>query len=189
MSGRYKIWSRTWARGFAKLTHLQNVDKDEEILRGASRAASFSPEALYEMDAEHPKDVKLGDSFDTMIHHVASEPFKNVLDAALGSSKVEFLPVKIQNHKKRFADGRFYVVNPLDVIDAIDPVASMATFNKLDPSQIFNMKRAVLKALPADVVVFRPASLTNRIFVREDVAEQLEALKNVVFEDPDEFKG
>lgn len=189
MSSRFKIWARTWAKGFAKLTHLQNVDTDEEILKGKSRASGFPADAMYEMDPEFPKDLKLGDSFDTMIHHVCSEAFKNVLEGALGSSKVEFLPVKIQNHKKRFADGSFFVVNPLDVLDVLDPIASEAKFNQVDPTQIFSVKRAVLKPVPPDIVVFRPANLSNRIFVREDVAEQLEALKNVVFEDPDEFRG
>lgn len=187
----YRIWHSRYQEGFCALGALLHVAKDEEILRGMPRAAGFPADAYYEMRADFPRDIQVPDNVYTMIHQVVSTRLWQVLEPSLGRSRVEALPVKIKNHKGRLAKGEFFVLNPIDVIDCIDLGASGAVFNLLDPTQIMQVDRLVLRPLPNDVALFRPQGWTRLLLIREDLAGKLLAagLTGLVFLDPSRFEG
>ena len=87
--------------------------------------------------------------------------------------------------------GAYFVMNPIDVIDAIDAAASGGASNPLSPSQLYRVDKLVLRTLPADCVMFRPASMSQLILVRADVADRLRAagLSGLSFREPESFKG
>lgn len=187
----YVVWHSMYQDGLCALGALEGVPRDEEILKGISRAEGFPEDAWYEMRADFPKDVQIPDNVYSMIHHVVSERLRKVLEPALGASRVELLPVKIKNHKGRFAPGSFFVMNPLDVIDCIDVAASGGVHNDLDPTQLVSVQQLVLKELPGEPAMFRPVGWTRLILVRSDVVDRLQEadLEGLVFWELDEFRG
>lgn len=187
----YLIWHKTYKDKFCALGALEGVPADEEILRGVSRARDFPGEAYYEMRPDYPKNIKVPDNVYARIHHVVSDRLRTALEPELGASCVEFLPVKIRNHKGRFVAGEYFVMNPLDVIDAVDAEASGGEYNRLDPSQLMSVQSFVLKALPDQPPMFRPANWTRLIVVREDVVAKLRDadLTGLSFWELEEFTG
>lgn len=187
----YLIWHNMYEDKFCALGALEGVPADEQIRRGVSRLEGFPGDAFYEMRADYPKNIKVPDNVYTMIHHVVSGRLRAALEPELGTSRVEFLPVKIKNHKGRFTPGEYFVMNPLDVIDAIDAEASGGKYNLLAPTQLMSVKQFVMKSLPDKPVMFRPANWTQIIVIRADVVERLQDanLTGLVFWELEEFKG
>ncbi len=188
---KYFVWDSRYQDGLCALGALENVPKDEQILKGKPRAVGFPPDASYSMRADFPKDVEVPDNVYAAIHYVVSARLRGVLEPMLGSSHVEFLPVTIKNHKGRVVEGEYFVLNPTDVLDAIDVAASSGKLNDLDPTQLCMTRRLVIKPLPDDVTMFRPHNWARLLLVREDLVEKLKAsgLKGLVLRDPDKFKG
>jgi hypothetical protein len=187
----YRIWHTMFQGEFCALGPLEGVLADEEILRGMSRADGFPGDAFYEMRADYPKNIKIPDNLYTAIHHVVSARMRAALEPELNGSNVEFLPVRVKNHKGRFDPGEFFIVNALDVIDAIDVDASGGDLNPLAPTQLMSVDQVVMKPLPGQPALFRPANWTRLIFVRADIVEKLESagLTGLSFWELDEFTG
>ncbi len=184
------VWTNAYQEGFCALGALEGVDADEEILRGSSRAADFPSGAFYQMRDEYA-DTRVADSAYAAIHYVVSERLRQVLEPELGKSRVELLPVRIKDQRGTVVDGSWFVMNPLDVVDCIDTQASNAKFNANDPTQILRVKKLVLKPAPDELALFRPAHWTRLMFIRDDLAQKLEAagLTGLHFWETDEFKG
>jgi hypothetical protein len=187
----YSVWKNEYQDDFCALGALEDVPSDEEILAGGSRSSGFPTGAYYQMRDDFPDNVRVPDNVYTMIHFVVSDRLRQALTPLLGPSRVEMLPVKIKDHQGRFVDGKFFVMNPLDVVDCIDTTASMAKFNALDPTEISRVKRLVLKPISEELTLFRPRHWTRLLFVRDDIAQKLEAagLTGLSFREMDEFRG
>ncbi len=185
------VWRNRYREGFCALGALENVPRDEEILKGASRAGDFPSAASYAMRADFPKDTKVADNAYTMIHHVVSAPLRALLEPELGKSRVEFLPVRIRDHAGRAVEGAHFVLNPLDVLDAIDVEASNVDYNDLDPTQLCMCEQLVLKPLPDEVTMFRPHNWTRIILVREEIADKLKeaGLSGLAFTSAEDYSG
>ena len=97
----------------------------------------------------------------------------------------------MKNHKGRFVQGGYFVMNSLDVIDAIDVGASAGEFNPIAPTQLMSVEQIVLKVLPDRPVMFRPANWTRLIIVRRDVAEKLLAagMTGLIFTELEDYMG
>lgn len=190
---RYLVLKNDYQEGHCVLGALQNVPRDEDILAGLPRSDGFPDDAYYEMSHELPKDIQVPDSACAMIHFVVSPRLAQALadDPGLGASRIEFLPVKIKNHKGRFVRGIFFVLNPLDIVDAIDIAASGARFNLIEPTEIATVDRLVLRDLADPPAVFRPLHFRRLVLVREDVAGRLLAagLTGLQFAPPERFRG
>ncbi len=187
----YLVWRALFQDKFCALGALHGVPSDEEIFSGISRADAFPEDAYYEMLADHPKGIAVPDYVYSMIHYVVSRRLRDALEPELGASRVEFLPVKIKNHKGRFVQGDYFVMNSLDVIDAIDVGASAGEFNPIAPTQLMSVEQIVLKVLPDRPVMFRPANWTRLIIVRRDVAEKLLAagMTGLIFTELEDYMG
>ncbi len=187
----YCVWRNHYQDGFCALGALEGVADDHEILAGTSRLNGFPANAFYQMRDDFPDATTIPDNVYTMIHHVVSDRLRELLTPELGTSRVEMLPVKIKSHGGAFASGKYFVMNALDVVDCIDLDASKAKLNSNDPSQILRVKKLVLKAISGEPAMFRPQSWTRLIFVRDDLAQKLEAagLTGLAFFETDEFKG
>ncbi len=126
-----------------------------------------------------------------MIHHVVSAPLRALLEPELGKSRVEFLPVRIRDHKGRAVEGEHFVLNPLDVLDAIDVEASNVDYHDFDPTQLIMCEQLVIKPLPDDVMMFRPHNWTRLILVREEIADKLKesGLSGLSFTAAEDYAG
>lgn len=189
----YLIWETSVEPGVTGLYYLENVDDAFEINEGISRAKGFPDDALFRMNPNHPKDVKLADQlFNYESHMVVHKKIATFLEA-FPLKEVELLPVSILNHKGRVASKDYFIVHPLKVQECVNKDKSNIVWNPLDPDDIAAVFSLVVdfKSVDKSYPIFRPRHLLPRIMVREDLARALqkEAFSGIEFIPPEEFSG
>jgi hypothetical protein len=193
MSSGFLVWRPgTMQDGICKLNGLSGVDDDFEIDDGVSRIQGWPSDAAAAMDPDFPKDIGLADSLYGASFLVVSSKAKAFLDGE-NIGKVEFLPMKIINHKGRVASGDYFVVNPLQIIDCIDQAASVVELDSIDKGMISTCDKLVLResVIPRELKVFRAAFWSGLILIRRETAGRIEAagLTGMSFIEPDEYTG
>lgn len=192
MSNGFVIWESESGSKFCVADALKNVPDEYEIKRGISRAKGFPKDARFEMDKRFPKQVALPDSLSNLEGMVVvSTRLKEFIEARSPRS-VEYLPVALINHKKRDCGQQYHIVNPLAIVDCIDQDDSEIEFNEIDPTLIATVDLLVFKqkAIPKDLLLFRPKYLENAVVVRRDLAEAIKGGKftGVSFTEIDEYE-
>lgn len=173
----FVVWEWVAAPGCCSLTNIQNVDRAYELGRGVARSDDFPDDAEFNMDPQHPRSVKLPDQAtnleDLLVVSGRVKGFVETLDL----EDVEFLPVRIINHKGRLASDDYWIVNPLTVVDCIDTDASDIEWNKIEPDRISFCDELVLRddEIPEELRIFRPKHLEDVVLVHEEVGEALAA--------------
>lgn len=187
----FVVWDALAGQTFASLEGLENVAKVFELQRGVSRAKGFPDDATFRMNRRYPKRVQVADcmvNFEKVT--VASKRVCDLL-ASKGAENVEYLPVTILNHKGRVASSDHVIVNPLKVVDCIDRSRSNLSWNEIDSDYIDFLEALVLdpRVLDPGDVLFRAKHLAAVVFLRKDVAEELDAqgLTGAQFIPVDEF--
>lgn len=173
---KYKVFESDSRDGFAVLKYLENVENSYDIKKGKPFTGILPSDACFRMNEEYPKDIKVPDCFgnlDSMI--VISKRLVETI-AAYTDNMVEFLPVKIYNHKGRETKEPFFILNPLTVVDCIDKEKSDISWNCIDPERISSCMELVLidDALTNAPPLIRLKYATRVILIREDLAEILE---------------
>jgi hypothetical protein len=144
------------------------------------------------MDDDFPDDVALTDSLYGTIERVISPRAKAVLDAAKVGD-VEYLPVKIVNHKGRLAASDYLIVNPPSVVECVDIEASEVKWNRLQKDLIRSCERLVIDdtKVPRRVQLFRPKHVPFLLVVRRALAERMtgSGLSGMAFRELSDFDG
>lgn len=174
-------WSCSVPKGLAGFTTLKGIDSQWAVDISAGRVLREefpSDDAYFEMNPERPKEVKLGEqhyNFERMVV-IGARLSQFVRD--LNEPSVHLLAVKILDHKGRVASRDFNIVHTAQVIDCLDPKASKAVWNPIDPSLMMSWGNLKLKAGKHDFPkLFRVKQIPSFTFVREDVAQAIEALE------------
>jgi hypothetical protein len=189
----FLVWRPgTMKDGICQLRDVQGVEDSFEIDEGVSRLDGWPAGAFAAMDPDFPKDIGLADSLYGAGFVVVSGNARRLLDAQ-GVNHVEFLPIRIVNHKGRKASDDYFIVNPLDVCDCIDLDASGVKWNAIDPESLSGCKKLVLRegVIPPEYKLFRLGSWKNVIVIRRGLADRmLEAkLSGLMFIEPHEYTG
>jgi hypothetical protein len=192
MSG-YLVWRPgTMKDGICKLKGLTGVPKSFQINSGVPRLQGWPAEAAAAMDPNFPKDLGLADSLDGANFLVISGKAKQLIEQET-AGKIEFLPVKIINHKGRVASEDYFVVNPLDVVDCIDKDASSVDLDTLNKDMIDGCAQLVLKenVIPQESKIFRTKFWSGRILIRRELAQKMQkaGLTCMNFIEPAEYTG
>jgi hypothetical protein len=129
------------------------------------------------MNPERPKDVKLGDQHSNREQMIVIGSRLSEFVRTLGETSVELLPVKILDHKGRVASEDFNIVHTTHVVDCLDTAASGAVWNPIDPEQMVSWDTLKLRSGDHNFPgIFRVKHIPSFTFVRQDVAEAIEAL-------------
>jgi hypothetical protein len=128
------------------------------------------------MNPEFKSAIKLADSLhntDSLI--VASKRLVEFLQSQ-NVVNVEYLKVKIMNHKKRIASDEYYIVHQVGTIDCIDLKKSRVDWNLIDSNQISEVVKLVLDESKIDpkVMLFRATHLPWVIMVKKDLAMKID---------------
>ena len=171
---KYVVWeTRTVPHGFV-LDELEGVDFDVELRMGVPCSESFPSKAVFKVDKDFPNNTKLADTFyNTQRLIIASEKLKDFI-AARNPPEVEFLPFTILDHKSRPA-GKYFIVHPINPIDALDPKESGATWSKNNKERIDDITTLVLdrdKIDPARLL-FKLRYFQKCVLVRKDLADAI----------------
>ncbi len=178
--------------GICKLKDLTGVPKSHQIDDGVPRATGWPDEAQARMDPDFPKDIGLADNLYGATFLVVSGKLKAFLEPE-NAGNIEFLPMKIMNHKGRVASEDYFVVNPLDIVDCIDKDASMVELDTLHKDMISTCAMLVLKEdqIPKKLKVFRGKFWSGLIIIRRELAQKMESagLTCLNFIEPEEYNG
>ena len=171
----YVVYGTTARGGFANVLPVDGFDDDYRLSVGEPLADEWPDDAVFQMNPAHPRNVKLADAVSSLGgtgFPVISPALRAVIEAA-EPPDMEYLPVKILNHKGRVAADDYVIANSFHVVDCLDYDAMGITWNALDPTQIHVCERLAVDAarLPDAPSVLRPRSLTTRVLVRRDVAD------------------
>jgi hypothetical protein len=127
------------------------------------------------MDPEFPDDLKLGDSIKNSGGYlVISKRLKEALEPAVADA-VEYLPVRIINHKGRLASAAYFIANPLAIYDAIDLEKSTVKWNHINTDAITSISKLVLdgERLPRETSMFRLKAFERRVVLSRALADSL----------------
>lgn len=191
MSADHVIWRSVAGTKYCALGPLAGVPKQFQINQGISRADGFPKDARFEMNKRFPKQVALPDSaLNAGGLVVVSGRLKDFIEAR-SPRDIEYLPVSIINHKGRNAGVPYWVLSPLAIVDCIDQGASDLMWNAIDPKSISAANKLVLdvKAIPADLLLFRMKFFEDLVVLRKDVADAIvaEGFTGVHFVRVDQF--
>jgi len=188
----FLLWRNETRDGFCTI-RTPSVERIWELVQGIPRAQDFPDGMECRMDPQRPKDVGLADNVRGAVFPVISGRLKQALEPATEKNRVEYIPVRIINHKKRLASDDYFVLNPLDVLDCIDMDASGVEWNKISPTTISYCKGLVLKqeAIPAGFALFRLKYWPNNIVISGDLVANLRQLEltGLVFRNATGYDG
>lgn len=189
----FVIWDSAYSEGFCVIENPEGFEDEFLLSEGVPLVEQWPARVVCRMDSEFPKDIQLPDNLFGAGYPVISQRLKGRLTSLAATSKIEFLPVVILNHKGRVASKDYFLFNPLGAIDCIDTEKSGVVWNSINPESISRVKQLVLKkdAVPAQVGVFRPEHLTRKILLRRSLYEGLavDGVTGLMFAELAKFRG
>lgn len=171
------LWRNATQDGYCTIK-TPSMERVWELTQGISRIEEFPDGIECRMNPQRPKDVGLADNIRGAVFPVISGRLRRALEPEITQNRVEYIPVRIINHKKRLASDDYFVLNPLDVIDCIDKEASAVEWNAISPGSISYCKGLILKenAIPAGFRLFRLMYWPNNIMIDGDLVASLKTM-------------
>jgi hypothetical protein len=177
MTSNFVIWKYRALDGACVLQDLRGLDQTFRLNNGTSLQQGFPGDVSLHMNPDFPNDLLLTDNLlnsDMII--VASAKLKALIDSRQ-PAKVEYLPVRIIDHKERVASADYFIVHPVDPVECIDENQSEYKTKRNDPGSIRSISRLVLDEtrIPADRSLFRLKRFWDITLVRRDLADAISA--------------
>ncbi len=189
----YVLAKNTPGPGVCRLGALQGIKDTFELLRGISRAEDFPSDAYFVMDPNFVEDLLLEDFlWNSNGVLVVSERARELL-AAHVEEELEFLPVKIINHKGREEGAPYFLANVLNYQDCIDESESKVRVNKINPARFSSIHKLVVdeEKLEGAPQLFRLKKYPPLALFRRTLAQTVsdKGLTGLLFVETDEWKG
>ena len=177
MKDNFLIWKYKSVDGACVLKDLRGLEKTFRLNNGTPLAAGFPGDVAFHMHPDFPTDLLLVDNLlnsDMVI--VASKRLQDCVRAQ-SPSEVEYLPVKIIDHKGRIASKDYAIIHPVRPVDCIDKQHSVFETNPIDPDDIETLEKLVIDEakIPADRRLFRMQGFWGMTLVRNALAAAIAA--------------
>jgi hypothetical protein len=176
MSGDFLIWSDKAERGAAVLRDFRGFE-DTHSFRGSKPLADvFPPDAAFHMDPEAPHDLVLPDNVrNTALVTLVSRRLREAM-TDFGVKDIEYLPVKVFNHKNRLASDSHVIARTLDLVDAIDRDKSVFEPHPFLEGRLDAVDRLVVDParVPKHKSVFRLDGYPDLLLVTPAIAQALD---------------
>jgi hypothetical protein len=175
----------------ARFLDVLNYEDSFELREGTSLAQQFPADAAYRMRDDFPDNIQLHEvlyTLDSLL--VVSEKVKAFLEAER-VQHVEYLPVKVLNHKDRAVKERYFIVNMLPLVDCIDTSRTKFTPNLLDPEQFDNISNLTVdeKRIPANFQVLRLKHLPGAMLINRTLAEKSAGFRGFKTSEVSEYRA
>ncbi len=173
----FGVWLYQPVGKVCMLDGIENVPQRFDLKRGVPFKDAFPTTARFQMSDDHKRNGELSDD-------LPNTDFLKVCSAGLVDflrqkdlKNVEYLPVKILNHKGKLASKDYFIVHPIVPQNALDAAASEPSFNDFDPAEIDSVERLVLdrKKLDPKVRLFRLKAFFNPVLIDKKLAEEIKA--------------
>lgn len=177
MIENYVIWQYKTVAGACGLQDITGFEKTNLLSGSHPIATEFPEDVALHMHKDFVDDLLLTDNvlnLDRLI--IASARLKSALEAQQ-ISHVEYLPVRIIDHRGRVASKDYFIVHPINHVARIDEQASDFKMSMIKKDRIQSFKRLVLdkSSIPDDRKIFNLHNFTKATFVRRDLANALSA--------------
>jgi len=166
LDARYFAWNDySTKRGLAYITHIDGFTTSNSLTRDLILGKPLT--RIPKLTAIDYKPGRYTDRLSAYHGILVSPALRKVLRAERSAS-LQFLPLRIRGVPKL----EYFVVNVLDVIDAVDLERSKVRH----PKGMTIIDKLAFHELPADgPSIFKPLGLEHHTFVREDLKKKLEA--------------
>src|SRR5262245_42403684 len=115
-----------------------------QLLQGVSRLAGWPADLAARFSDDEPEGMKLTDWVSNPFGWLLiSGRFKQLLED-VGAPAVEYLPIKMKNHKGRLASADYWIVNFLVLIGAVDRERSAFEVSAAEDDKIYSFDRLIL---------------------------------------------
>ena len=188
------VWRHNPGTKFCVTLVLNGVERAWEISKGIPRAHDFpATGAYFRMDKHFKKQVALSDNITNSEGMALVSARLRELIESKKPKRVEFLKVKLIDHKDKEVKDDFFILHPTAIVDCIDTQKSTVQWNAIDPDMIAGIKNMVLKpgSIDPELMFFRPRHKERNVFIRRDVGEEIKAggFTGVIFLEPAKFIG
>ena len=176
MECKYVIWTTKQEPNCCVLKGLQGVEKQYQLQDGVSRIDGFTEAASFSMNPDFPNDMVLTDNLINIdMMKIISKRVKSFLEE-YDVQKVEYLPVKIINHKGRVASHDYFILHDIDPVDCLDKEKCGVTLSPVDPDSIEHVERLVLDDRKVDPTrhIFRPKYFSEVTLVSRELASAID---------------
>ncbi|AKQ70487.1 hypothetical protein A176_007399 [Myxococcus hansupus] len=123
---------------------------------------------------------------------IVNEKARAFLDAER-VQHIEYLPVRVLNHKDREPQERYFIANMLPLVDCIDLEKTEHEENLLDPDELMNIRNLTVdeNKIPADFQLLRLKAVSGAMLIHRDLAAKLKAAGFRGFSTPEvaEYQG
>jgi hypothetical protein len=184
--------SATIVENAAHFSNIRNYPNDWELDECMPLRDKIPAAAEIRMKADFPNDIELVDNLyvgGSVLY--VNERVCKLLDAQ-GVKNVEFLPIKVLNHKNKPVKEKYFIVNILTRVDCIDLKASKLVWNDIDPEMIGGVTKLVIDParIPKDVKLFRPQRMQYKMLLHRTVADAIKAerLRGFYFTEVKDFQ-
>jgi hypothetical protein len=102
---------------------------------------------------------KLSDLIGTVTNNlIVSKRLRSLIATHTDGIDVEYLPIRIHDHRKRLLSDEYVIVNPIGTVDCLDLKASDILWDEDDPKKALAVNKAVLseKKVKRAPSLFRP---------------------------------
>ena len=175
MSSEFLIWRYKTVRGACVPDRLTGVKKKFQLHEGVPLRAGFPSDAAFHMNPDFPDDLLLADNVrNGALAVLVSERLHRFL-ADRQLEHLEYLPVKVMDHKGRVASDTHVIVHPVGLVDCIDLAQSVYEPSEFVEGDIDRFDKLVVDAsrVPADRQVFKLRGYGELTLVRRGLADAL----------------
>ncbi len=175
MNPGFVYWKTRSVKEGAVVTDLQGVARAHAMANGESFEKIFPATAQYTFSPDFKRNTLLVDCLINVgTRIVCSERLKNFVKER-SPEKVEYLPVRVLDHKGKPVEAPFFIVHPIDPPDCIDHAKSKIDLAASDPDflSIDSLVIDETKVSPKRLL-FRAKSYPDKILLRREFALEIE---------------
>lgn len=177
---------------YLDLETQEAIPKQYQLRKGISRLDGWPEDVVFEFSKDQPEGMNLTDYVENSPQWlIISDQFKAILEE-FHAEDIEYLPVKIKNHKGRMASEHYWIANFLVLTKAVDRKNSIFDDNPGIEDGIFSFDKLVLlqDILKSGPVIFSLKEEPMTFIARQDLVQRIkeEGLTGVEFIETDKFR-
>lgn len=178
MQSNYVIWTYRSVDGACALKDLRGLDKTYRLNNGTPLAAQFPVDVELHMHPDFPNDILLPDNVLNADMLIVASPRLQECVRSQSPPEVEYLPVRVIDHKGRVASRDHAIIHPVHPVDCIDVQQSVFETNLIDPDDIESFEKLVIDEtrIPGERTLFRMKGFWGITLVRRDLAAAISAI-------------
>jgi hypothetical protein len=144
--------------------------------------AYVAPVEFHMSKLVNPQGLQIADVIHNAVGYLFVSARMKGLLADNAKGEIEFLPIRLMNHKGRLATDTCFIANVIGKHDCADRSQSKGIPSPTHDDRFITCDRLVLddNKVPADVNIFRTALYPSYVLVRDDLRSRIEEAKMVV---------